>query len=63
MGGMRTARRTELLDHELFGLLLLVLAGRVITPFAGIACQTYQISHHSSLLFGHADLLWQPEAN
>jgi hypothetical protein len=61
MGGMRAARRTELLDHELFGLLLLVLAGRVITPFAAIACQAYQISHHSSLLFGHADYFSGPK--
>src|ERR1700758_241439 len=50
MGGMRAAGRTEIFDDELFGLLLLVLARRIITSFATIACQTYQISHRPSLL-------------
>ena len=47
MGGMRAAGRAELLDHELFGLLFLVLGGRIVAPFTTIACQTYQISHQS----------------
>jgi hypothetical protein len=36
---MAAAARTELLDRELFGLPLLVLAGGVITPLATIARQ------------------------
>jgi hypothetical protein len=47
MRRMRAARRTEFLDHELLGLLLLVLASRVVAPFATIARQSYQISHRS----------------
>ena len=50
MGGMRAAKRTEFLDHELLGLLFLVLAGRIVASFAAIACQAYQISHRTSLL-------------
>ena len=57
MGGVRAAGRTEFLDHEFFGLLLLVLAGRIVTSFAAIASQTYQISHRPSLLFGPGQLL------
>jgi hypothetical protein len=57
MGGVRAAGRTEFFDHEFFGLLLLVLAGRIITSFAAIASQTYQISHRPSLLFGPGQLL------
>jgi hypothetical protein len=47
MRRMRAARRTEFLDHEFLGLLLLVLASRVVAPFATIARQSYQISHRS----------------
>ena len=36
---MASAARTELLDRELFGLPLLVLAGGVITPLASVARQ------------------------
>jgi hypothetical protein len=36
---MDTAAWTELLDRELLGLPLLVLAGGVITPFATVARQ------------------------
>ena len=39
------ARRTELLDRELLGLLLLVLAGGVIAPLAPVARQPYQVPH------------------
>jgi predicted transporter len=55
MRRMRAAGRAELLDHEFLGLLLLVLAGRVIAPLAAVARQTYQISHRfliASLLIG-----------
>jgi hypothetical protein len=36
---MAPATRTELLDRELFGLPLLVLAGGVIAPLASVARQ------------------------
>ncbi len=47
MRRMRATRGAELLDHELLGLLFLVFACRVVTPFAAITRQTYQISHRS----------------
>jgi hypothetical protein len=51
MSRVRAAKRTKFLDHELFCLLLLVLAGRVVTSFTVIARQTDQISHCLSLLY------------
>ena len=33
---MAAAARTELLDRELLGLTLLVLRGRIVTPFATV---------------------------
>ena len=50
MGRVRAASGAELLDHELLGLLFFVFAGRVITPFAAITRQTYQISHRMRCL-------------
>ena len=50
MSRVRAACRAELLDDELLGLLLFVLAGRVITPFTAITRQSYQISHRSYCL-------------
>jgi hypothetical protein len=37
---MAAAARTELLDHELLGLPLLVLAGGVIAPLTAVARQS-----------------------
>src|SRR5258708_38323698 len=51
MRRMRAAGRTEFLDHEFLGLLLLVFARRGVAPFATIARQSYQISHRSLIAF------------
>jgi hypothetical protein len=45
MQRMSAAARAELLDGELVGLLLLVLGGGVVAPFASIACKADQVSH------------------
>jgi hypothetical protein len=45
MDRMSTAARTELLDRELVGLALLVLAGRVVSPFAAVTGQSDYVSH------------------
>jgi hypothetical protein len=42
---MGAAAWTEFLDREFFGLPLLVLGGRIVAPFATVACQTYQIAY------------------
>ena len=45
MGGVGTARGAELLDRELFGLLLFILGRGVVASFATVASQRYQVSH------------------
>jgi hypothetical protein len=47
MIGMVTATWAEFFDREFFRLALLVLAGGVIAPFAGVALKADQISHCS----------------
>ena len=41
MHGMRSARRTELLDGKLIGLLFLVFGGGVVAAFASVARHSY----------------------
>jgi hypothetical protein len=47
MQRMCATARAELLDGELVGLLLLVLGGGVVAPFASVARKAYQVSHFS----------------
>jgi hypothetical protein len=61
MGRVRAAGWTELLDDELLGLLLFVLAGRIVASFTTIAGQTYQISHRSSLFTAFGTDFIDPE--
>jgi hypothetical protein len=51
---MTSATRAEFLDRKLFGLPLLVFAGRIVTPLAAVTLKSNQVAHCSNFLGGRA---------
>jgi hypothetical protein len=58
---MAAAARAKLLDRKFLGLPLLVPARSVITPLAGVACQSNQISHLITLALPDSLNLYDPD--